>query len=156
MGRIRKRNAHIAFATSACCSLYRTPRVIWMRPRVRGFWANFYHNADEFTWIQTLRMKKQTFMYIFEQFQHKLVVRYNPLSPRPGVPAQEKLGMALYYLASNAEFRVVGNVFGVSASTVYKYVHLVVENILDILTPKWVTLADEEECVVISSDFEAR
>lgn len=153
--RLRNKSACIA-ATAACFSLYRTPRQIWMRPRVRGFWENFFANADDHTWVETLRMKKETFIFIFDQLKDGLKVRYNQIASREPIPAEEKLGIALYYLASNAEFRVVGDVFGVSRSTVFKYVHLVVEKILDILTPRWITLPDEEECAVISSEFEAK
>lgn len=153
--RMRNRSARI-FGATASFSCYRTPRKIWMRLRQRRFWGNFLVNADEHMWIETFRMKEATFMHIFQQLQPKLVVKPNQLSKREPIPAEEKLAIALYYLASNAEFRVVGDVFGISRSTVLKYVHLVVESILEILTPKWITLPDEEECEEISSVFEAK
>ncbi|KMQ84522.1 nuclease harbi1-like protein [Lasius niger] len=74
--------------------------------------------------------------------------------PRKPLSVEKKVAVALYYLASCCEYRVVGNVFGIYKSTVWKCMHAVIEAINTILLPKWITMPDETECKVISSFYE--
>ncbi|XP_018399514.1 PREDICTED: putative nuclease HARBI1 [Cyphomyrmex costatus] len=66
--------------------------------------------------------------------------------PRKPLNVEKKVAVALYYLASCCEYRVVGNVFGIHKSTVWKCVHAVVKAINTTLLPEWITMPDETEC----------
>lgn len=100
-------------------------------------------------------MKKSTFQYICEQLRPMLEPAEPLLKPpRKPLSVEKKVAVALYYLASCCEYRVVGNVFGIHKSTVWKCLHAVIEAINTILLHKWITMPDETECKVISSFYE--
>uniref|UniRef100_A0A1B0DF08 Transposase Helix-turn-helix domain-containing protein n=1 Tax=Phlebotomus papatasi TaxID=29031 RepID=A0A1B0DF08_PHLPP len=58
-----------------------------------------------------------------EDLQH----RPNPISTRLPVPPEKQVALTVYRLASFAEYRVVGDVFGIHKSTVCQYFHRVVK-----------------------------
>lgn len=78
------------------------------------------------------------------------------MSPRESVSAEEQIAVCLYYLASRALYRVVGDVFGLHKSTVCKIVHKVCATIVEQLVPKWITIPNAEECALISERFQNR
>lgn len=153
--RCRTRNEKFA-AAAAWFSTYRTPRDFWMRPRHRGFWKHFAETATESVWMESMRMKKATFLYIVEALEEKLQPKINLLTKRELIMPTEQVAICIYYFASCSEYRVVGDVFGVSKSTVWKIVHKVTDAILEILTPEHITLPNEEEAQLISAEFEGK
>ena len=125
-----------------------------MKPRMKYFWPNFLLTSTEKNWIETFRMSRGTFFYICLKLQNKLAPRQNYLIPREPISTEEQVAICIYYLASTAEYRVVGDVFGVHKSTVWKCVHNVVDAILNILMPEWIKMPDEKECKTISDELE--
>jgi len=99
-------------------------------------------------------MKKSTFQYICEELR-SMLEPVEPLlkPPRKSLNVEKKVAVLLYYLAS-CEYHVVGNVFGILKSTVWKCLHAVVRAINTILLPKWITMPGETECKIISSFYD--
>ena len=58
---------------------------------------------------------------------------------RAPVDVKKQVAIAIYFLGSSAEYRTIGNLFGVSTSTVCKVVHMVCEAIAENLLEKYVT-----------------
>jgi hypothetical protein len=65
-------------------------------------------------WYANFRVNRETFEYILEKVQRD--IRHNSTQMRDAVSAKRRLALTLYYLASTAEYRTIGNLFGVSRS----------------------------------------
>lgn len=133
---------------------FRIPRKIWMKRRLKMWWPHHKTYADEDTWLEKFRMTKQTFQEVHSSLKEHLQPCWNPLQPDRAVDSDEQLAVCVYFLASCAEYRIIGDVFGYHKSTVCKIVHKVCDTILEFLMPTWIKLPDEEECEIIASEFE--
>lgn len=135
---------------------FRMPRSIWMKPRYKGWWIFFKQRAHPEMWNKRFRMSQETFKYVHDNIQMKLTPKYNPLQPDRAIGSEEQVAICIYFLSSCAEYRVIGDVFGYEKSTICKVVRKVVNALLDILAPLWITLPDANETRQISAAFEAR
>jgi len=62
---------------------------------------------------------------------------------RQELTIEKKVAVALYYLASCAEYRVIGNQFGIHKATVCKVIHNFLEMMSKYITPKVIKFPDE-------------
>ena len=58
---------------------------------------------------------------------------------RASVDVKKQVAIAIYFLGSSAEYRTIGNLVGVSTSTVCKVVHMVCEATVENLLEKYVS-----------------
>jgi hypothetical protein len=65
-------------------------------------------------WYANFRVRKQTFSLILEKVERDICRISTPM--RKAVSARRRLALTLYFLASTAEYRTIGNLFGVSRS----------------------------------------
>lgn len=145
----------ILFSELVCRLLnFRMPRRIWMKPRLKLFWEHFKRFADEDQWIESFRMKQTTFKYVVNQVKKVLEPGFNPLQPSRAVSSDEQVAIFVYTLASCAEYRVIGQVFGYHKSTICKIVRKVCDAILNHLMPVFVKMPDAADCEKISAEFE--
>lgn len=71
-------------------------------------------NGDEF-FKSNFRMKRSTFLELCE---HLRVLEKADTNLRKAIPLHKRVAIALYALGSSAEYRTIGNMFGVGKSTV--------------------------------------
>jgi len=62
------------------------------------------------------------------------------------VPLEKQVAICAYKLATCAEYRVIGNVFGVHKSTVHKYFHIVVKAVLNLMSDL-ISFPELDECI---------
>lgn len=134
----------------------RSKRSVWMKKRSQEWWDTIVPQFEQNDWIENFRMSKETFDYICVELDPILRPRFNPLRPRNPLNTKKQVGMTIFYYANCCEFRIVGHLFGVHKSTVWKSIHRVTRAINEILLPKWITLPDEKECKQISEEFEKK
>jgi hypothetical protein len=67
-------------------------------------------------WYANFRVMKETFTFILRKVEPEIAHENTHL--REAVSAKRRLAVTLYYLASTAEYRTIGNLFGVSRSFV--------------------------------------
>ena len=91
-------------------------RGIWMRPRTDAWFVMVDISLDDQTWYANFRVSRHTFQFILDQIEDDIVHENTRL--RKAVSPRCRLAMALYYLASTAEYRTIANLFGVSPSFV--------------------------------------
>ena len=65
-------------------------------------------------WYANFRVNRETFKFILVKVQRDIC--HNSTQMRDAVSAKRQLALTLYYLASTAEYRTIGNLFGVSRS----------------------------------------
>jgi hypothetical protein len=127
-----KTNADDRFLNIGAVLRMSCSRTLWMKIRSNDWWENIVmKHFQEDEWLKNFRMTKETFFWLCNQLEAKLKPDENCLSTRKPVSVEKQVAITLYFLASCAEYRVVGNAFGVHKSTVCKCVRKVVNAIID-------------------------
>lgn len=130
---------------------------IWMLPRSQEWWNEIvlegFRNRD---WIINFRMTRTTFDYICQSISGELLPAFNPISTRETIPPVKQVAIAIFYLASCCEYRIVGELFGVGKTSVWRCVHRVVDAINDVLLPEWIRMPTEDQCNEIAAAFEEK
>lgn len=130
-------------------------RSIWMKPRSNHFWNEIvlctYTDSD---WLESFRMCQETLNELCFLLQPALEPKPLLLKSREPVSVQKQVAVALYKLGSCAEYRVVGNVFGIHKSTVKKCLYRVVNAINNLMMKDFLKMPDIFEASEIVMNFE--
>ena len=129
-------------------------RGIWMRPRTDAWFVMVDISLDDQTWYANFRVSRHTFQFILDQIEDDIVHENTRL--RKAVSPRCRLAMALYYLASTAEYRTIANLFGVSPSFVCICVREVFQAIIDNMKSSFVFLPKDEELDAIIKVYKER
>lgn len=112
-------------------------RRIWQNERSLDFWnriVNFYCTPKE--WIESFRISKASFLELCNLLRSELEPKSQFLESREAISIEKQIAVALYKLASTAEYRVVGNVMGIHKSSVKKCLYKIVKAINKIMLSK--------------------
>lgn len=153
---IRKRKIQNNSTIYSLRFFLRRPKKIWMKSRDTGWFAHILLYRDEEDWIESFKMKKETFRYICDMLRKTLQPKANPLTNRKSVQVEEQVAICIYYLGCCAELRVIGEIFGYAKSTIWKCVRKVCQGIVNILLPIWIKMPNACECETQSQLFEQR
>lgn len=91
---------------------------MWTKKRSNDFWQRIGEHFTLSEWLATFRMSKETFTMLCDII--RTVLEPNPLFLVSKQPLSIEKQVALYKLASCAEYRVVGDVISVRKLTVRK------------------------------------
>lgn len=130
-------------------------RSTWMKQRSNHFWSEIvlctYTDSD---WIESFRMCKKTFNDLCYLLQPALEPKPLLLKSREPLSVEKQVAVALYKLASCAEYRVVGNVFGIHKSTVKKCLFRTVNAINTLMMKDYLQMPNANEASEIALNFE--
>ena len=124
----------VAFITS--CSLS-PERMLWSRSRSRHWWEHVVNST--FTsqdWLENFRLSQSTFLYLCNKL--KSAIKQDDTTMRTAVPTDKRIALTLWFLASGADYRTIGLLFGVSKSTVCLVIKDVCSAIVQILLPEYI------------------
>ena len=96
----------------------RAPPKIWMKRRSEDWWINIVNSNDFDEWFENFRIDKNTYEWLCEKLEPEL--KPGMFCVRKPLSVKKKVAIALYKLASCAEYRVVGNQFGVHKASVHR------------------------------------
>jgi hypothetical protein len=107
---------------------------------------------DDDQWIENFRMKRETFASLCRDLEASLAPSDHAV--RDIVDVQKQVAITLYWLASSAEYRTIGNLFGVGKSTVCSIVHKVCEAIYEDLLNVYVKFPTGDELKNVVRGYE--
>lgn len=135
--------------------LYR--RSIWMKERSNDYWnriVNVHYGPEE--WFESFRMSKHSFDELCDLLRGELEPKMQALKPREALSVEKQVAVALYKLASCAEYRVIGNVMGIHKSTVKKCLYRTVRAINKVMLRKYIYMPSTEEAETIAHHYEEK
>jgi len=142
---MRRRRHEVLFnaLAQAEIGLHRRPYV-WERRRQQDFWSVVVgQHSPPNLWLTHFRLSKTTFEKLCDQIG--LLGAPLPL-PVPGpIPTKKRIAIAVYKLATCAEYRVVGEVFGVSKTGVHRSLYAVCRAIQAEMMKEFIRLPDVAE-----------
>lgn len=109
---------------------------------------------DEAQWLESFRMRKDTFHRLCNILKSEIKLKPVFLKSREPLSVQKQVTVALYKLASCAEYRVVGNIFGIDKSTIKKCLYRVVNAINNKMVADYLYMPNEFETIEITNNFE--
>nr|CAI5844005.1 unnamed protein product [Callosobruchus analis] len=124
--------------------------------RSYDWWENIVNKEfSEQDWLENFRVGKDTFMFIVNELRVSLQPKGNILnSSRTISSVEKKVAIALFYLASVCEYRVVGHTFGIHKSTVHNIVHEFVNAVNKVLLHRFIKMPTEAEAIEVASYFQ--
>lgn len=118
-------------------NLHFTPhRSIWIRERSSHWWEHIALHFSRKDWLGNFRMSRQTFTYICGKLRHS--IERKDTNMRKAVTMEKRIAMALWFLATGADFRTIAHLFGVSKSIVCITVKEVCHTIVRDLLPEYI------------------
>ena len=91
-------------------------RMIWTKERSSQRWEQVVKST--FTpkdWLENFRMSQCTFKYLCDEL--RLAIEKINTEMRKAVPTDIRVALMLWFLATGADYRTIGQLFGVSKST---------------------------------------
>lgn len=149
--RSKRRRFFIIFALYTCSNSLSVPRNVWKYHRVNDLWEEAMNSWNYIRWMENMRMSRVTFHYITEKLEPCLLKEDTNM--RKCIPVSKRIMICLYKLATNLEFRTIGNLFGIGRSTACQIFHEVCEAIQFVLTPMFITFPRGEQLQQVVDGF---
>ncbi|KAG8193586.1 hypothetical protein JTE90_000222 [Oedothorax gibbosus] len=126
---------------------------MWTRRRTDNWWAKIVIPMDETEWRNNFRISKSTYRFLCEKLT---TLDRMDTRMRHAIRRDKRIAIAVYTLSSSAEYRTIGNLFGVSKSSVCKivaefctlFVHLCSKDFIQLPTT-------EQEILRAATEFES-
>ncbi|XP_028834153.1 protein ANTAGONIST OF LIKE HETEROCHROMATIN PROTEIN 1 [Denticeps clupeoides] len=128
---------------------------VWSNTESTDWWERVVmHEFQPADWLEKFRMSKETFFYLCGILKPRLARQDTRL--RPALPLEKRIAVALWRLATNVEYRIISELFGVGRSTVCKCVRDVCHAIAAILKPLYLRTPSEQELEDTTEVFQSR
>ena len=95
---------------------YPRNRLLWMHPRSFAWIEMVEQSYNDELWYSNFRVTKASFRFLLDAIRND--IKHRDTDMRFAISAERRLEMTLYFLASTAEYRTIGNLFGVSKAFV--------------------------------------
>ena len=95
---------------------YPRNRLLWMHPRSFAWIEMVEQSYNDELWYSNFRVTKATFRFLLDAIRND--IRHDDTEMRFAISAERRLEITLYFLSSTAEYRTIGNLFGVSRAFV--------------------------------------
>lgn len=133
----------------------RIHRSVWCVERSTDWWERVVLGTyTDRQWIDDFRMTKNTFFLLCRQLRPYVTKKQSKFCKT--ISHVHRVEIAVYQFASGANFRTVGNLFGVSRATVCLAVHSVTNAITDNLLPVFVKFPEGERLQQVVNGFEQK
>ena len=129
-------------------------RTTWIRQRCGMWWEHVVTNWTDYEWQLNFRMRKTT----FQQLCHILRphVKRQSTTFRKPVPVEQRVGICIWRLATNVDFRTISRLFGIGHSTAVTIANHVVVVIVTKMQPLYIRIPSEPDLKDIIHGFRDR
>lgn len=148
--RLAKRRSEFLQAILSCVNIPRC-RALWMCQRSMVWFDMVEECFTNAQWYENFRVRRETFVYLLNEISQDIT--HQDTIMRKSIPAKRRFALTLYYLASTAEYRTLGNLFGVSVSFVCICIKDVCEAIRNRLS-KVIRFPKGEELLQVIQNYE--
>ena len=150
---LKKRSKKEFITTVVAVFLRQRYRTLWTQPRSPVWFEMVDELYNDELWYDNFRVTKGTFVYILNKIEGDISRQNTHL--RQAVSAKKRLAMTLYYIASTAEYRTIGNLFGVSKSFVCQCIQGVCNSIVKRF-PKVISLPTGDDLLAVIEGYKTR
>ncbi|KAL1250552.1 hypothetical protein QQF64_018348 [Cirrhinus molitorella] len=130
-----------------------TPSV-WTFNRASKWWDVIVPSFTNTQWLENFRMSEETFIHLCNKLRP--VMERRDTNFHVCVPLKKRVAIVLWKLATSAEYRSVGHIFGVSITTVCRCVWDLCAAAETLLVPEQIRYPDQEKFKEMTTDIENR
>ena len=123
-------------------------RVTWEYERSSEWWervVNPTFTASD--WLNNFRRSRITFLYLCNEITKK------DTEMRPAISVEKRVALTLWFLATNADYRTIGHLFGVSKASVCVIRKQVCRAIVNVLLRKYIALPSGSALATVLNGF---
>ena len=92
-------------------------RSLWMKDRSSYWWQHIVNcTFMPQDWLENFRMSRATFLYLCNELRSS--VKRDDTVMRKAIPVQQRVTITLWFLSTNADYRTIGHLFGVSKASI--------------------------------------
>ena len=140
-GKSKRRAMSVLTAMLLCNST--VERSIWQIPRTSAWFDLAYATYSDDEWYAHFWVSRGTFDFFVDELQPYLKGKETQM--RKPVEVKRKVGLFLYFIATTAEYRVLGNLFGVSIAFVCIWIRKVALAIRSNFQSRYISFPKGEE-----------
>nr|XP_054756748.1 uncharacterized protein LOC129262749 [Lytechinus pictus] len=128
---------------------------IWSLPKSDFWWRVIVMETfKEEDWLSHFRMSRTTFEFLSTQLRP--FIRKTDTHMRMAIGVDQRVGIALWRLATNVEYRTIAQLFGVGIATVCVIVHEVCKAIREALQDTMVRIPRGDAAIEVVREFEVK
>ena len=124
----------------------------WMRNRSQAF-MQVISAWDDLGWKRNCRVSRATYRHLCNELRTKV---QHDSSIRETVVVEKRVGIALWRLGTNVEYRTISHLFAVGMSTACNIVHEVCKAIVDSLLEKYINIPQGNAAMDVVRGFEEK
>lgn len=110
-------------------------RHIWCLDKATDWYDYIVPQMDDKAFKENFRVTKKTFDFLVDSLQ---CLKKQDTNFRKAIPVRKRIAVALFYLSSAAEYRVISALFGIGKSTACEIVDEFCSCVIKLLMPKFV------------------
>ena len=130
-------------------------RSLWCRKRSDDWWNVIVDkNFKEEDWVKNFRVSKRTFLFLCEELHPFLYKKDTKL--RQAIPVNKRIAVSLWRLATNADYRTIGHLFGISKASVCIIVNEFCSAVANNLAAKYIKIPNGNNLKAIVKEFRTR
>ena len=127
-------------------------RMIWAKERSTTWWEQVVNSTfTEQDWLENFRMSRTTFLYLCDELRSGIEKQNTVM--RRAVSTEKRVAITLWFLATGADYRTIGHLFGVSKSTVCVVTKEVCVVIVERLLPDYIKMPTGTALKVVVEGF---
>ena len=130
-------------------------RSLWCKERSSHWWQHIVHRS--FTandWNENFRMSHATFLYVCNQLRP--FIEKSDTQMRKCIPPERRVAVTLWFLATNADYRTIGHLFGISKASVCLVIKEVCAAIVNVLQPRYIKWPTGESLKTVIQAFQEK
>lgn len=132
------------------CYLKPSTGRVWDHERSGVWWQHILVAWGDAEWRTNFQMKRTTFMELCHTLRPHLHFEFVVRAP---LTLEHHVGICLWRLATNVEYRTISHLFGVGISTVCNVVMQVTKVIAQVMLQQFIRIPSEEEFKVIIQGY---
>ena len=134
----------LMLSVTVACASFTADRSVWAKERSKYWWDYLVNETFMvLDWLANFRMSQETFVYLCDQLRrslHRGNTRF-----RKAISVEQRVAIAIWRLATNAEYRTIGHLFGVSRSSVCGIVNEVCAAIVSQMMHRFICLPTRDK-----------
>ena len=127
-------------------------RSLWVKERSSHWWQHVVNCMFmPHDWLENFRMSHATFLYLCNELRSS--VKKDDTVMRKAIPIEQRVALTLWFLSTNADYRTIGHLFGVSKATICVVTKQVCSAIVEILLPKYIRFPSGDDLTIVVDGF---
>ena len=127
-------------------------RLTWEYERSTQWWERVVNQTFSASdWLRNFRMSRSTFLYLCNEIRTEIIKKDTEM--RPAISVEKRVALTLWFMATNADYRTIAHLFGVSKASVCVNRKQVCSAILKVLLRNYISVPTGSALTTVLNGF---